>query len=196
MLLGAALFFFLQIRAGNHPHYRRLFSVHPVALRMKCQSAKAKGRRLQQKVASDIVTTFPGLSPDDVRSVSMGCNGEDVLMSPLARTKVPFSIECKNTERLSIWSAIEQCKQNASGHPPLVVFKKNHSEMYATLPWKSLLALLGAPRTASHDPPDLPPSKRRRIAALLGDAQQLLMSSDPLADDAMETDTREGEPHA
>lgn len=143
---------------------------------MKCQSAKAKGRRLQQKVAADIVNTFSDLSPDDVRSVSMGCNGEDVLMSPLAREKVPFSIECKNTERLSIWSAIDQCKGNASSHPPLVVFKKNHSEMYATLPWKSLLALL-APRAPEAA---LPPSKRRRLVALLDDARRVLSS--PRAD--------------
>jgi hypothetical protein len=155
---------------------------------MKCQSAKAKGRRLQQKVAADIVRVFDELSEDDVRSVSMGCNGEDVLLSPLARTKVPFSIECKNTERLSIWNAIEQCKKNADGHPPLVVFKKNHSDMYAAVPWDALLSLLSAQYNNTNVNPSsgMSPTKKRRLVSLLDDMRGALLGGEG---DLMETDT-------
>ncbi len=65
---------------------------------MRTSSAKAKGRRLQQKVRDLILETFSELEEDDVRSTSMGASGEDVLLSPLARKKFPFSVECKNVE--------------------------------------------------------------------------------------------------
>lgn len=65
---------------------------------MKPSSAKAKGRKLQQQVRDLILETFSDLEPDDVRSTSMGAGGEDVLLSPLARRKFPFSVECKNQQ--------------------------------------------------------------------------------------------------
>jgi len=66
---------------------------------VKTSSAKAKGRRLQQKVRDLILETFSELEEDDVRSTSMGAGGEDVQLSPLARRKFPFSVECKNVEK-------------------------------------------------------------------------------------------------
>ena len=93
---------------------------------MKTQSGKAKGRRLQQWVMNQILDRFTGLSDDDVTSRSMGCGGEDVLMSPKARAKFPFSIECKNTERLNLYQAYSQCIDNSKElHEPLLIVKKN-----------------------------------------------------------------------
>ena len=121
---------------------------------MKASSCKNKGRRLQQEVARGILGAFPHLQEDDVRSTSMGAGGEDVQLSVAARQCMPYSIECKNTERLAIWSAIEQCEANApDGSTPLVVFKRNRSKMYAVLPWEHFMALQqkrenGALRTA------------------------------------------------
>lgn len=104
------------------------------------QSAKAKGRRLQQFVRDAILARFPSLQPDDVRSTSMGASGEDILLSPAARAVVPFSIEVKNQQRMNIWAALEQA---ASGdHPPMVVFSRNRSEVYAALRFEDLLGLL------------------------------------------------------
>ena len=109
---------------------------------MKAASCKSKGRRLQQDVARGILAAFPHLQADDVRSTSMGAGGEDVQLSAAARQCMPYSIECKNTERLTIWSAIEQCEANApAGTTPLVVFKRNRSKTYAVLPWEHLMAL-------------------------------------------------------
>lgn len=39
---------------------------------MKPQSAKAKGRRLQQQVAAAVLENYRELTEDDVRSTSMG----------------------------------------------------------------------------------------------------------------------------
>lgn len=109
---------------------------------MRPQSAKAKGRRLQQEVRDALLATFPHLQPDDIRSTSMGASGEDLLLSPAARVVIPFSVECKNVERINIWEAIKQ----ASGrkHPGLVVFRKNGTPAQVTLPFGAFLELLKA----------------------------------------------------
>lgn len=101
---------------------------------MKNQSGKAKGRRLQQWIANEILNRFTGLDPDDVTSRSMGCGGEDVLLSPKARGKFPFSIEAKNTERLNLHRAYTQCIENSKDlHEPLLIVKKNHTRPLAVV---------------------------------------------------------------
>tara|TARA_B100001540_G_scaffold33266_1_gene29246 strand:- start:32 stop:550 length:519 start_codon:yes stop_codon:yes gene_type:complete len=111
---------------------------------MKPSSAKAKGRRLQQRIVSDILKLFPSLEEDDVTSRSMGAGGEDILLSPAARRLFPFSVECKNCERLNVWSAIEQAEANLprSDVTGLVVFSRNHAKTYVAFEWKGFLALL------------------------------------------------------
>jgi len=52
---------------------------------IKTQSAKAKGRKLQQWVRNVILELIHTLEPDDVKSTSMGAGGEDVQLSPAAR---------------------------------------------------------------------------------------------------------------
>ena len=51
---------------------------------MKPQSAKAKGRKLQQGICNLIVSSFPELNADDVLSRSSGAGGVDIMLSPLA----------------------------------------------------------------------------------------------------------------
>ena len=102
--------------------------------RITVQSAKGKGRRLQQFVRDKILDLFKEeLEPDDVRSTSMGASGEDVQLSPLARRKFPFSIETKNQEKLNLWTALIQAEANAKDNIPLLVFKRNRSKAYACL---------------------------------------------------------------
>ena len=72
---------------------------------MKTRSAKNKGKRLQNKVRDLILEKFQTLEPDEVRSTTMGDSGEDVLLSPAARKKFPFSVECKNQEKINIWES-------------------------------------------------------------------------------------------
>ncbi len=109
---------------------------------MKPRSAKNKGKRLQNKVRDIILEKFDKLEPDDVRSITMGDAGEDILLSPAARRLFPFSVECKAQESLSIWSALQQAESNAGKHTPLVIFKRNRSKTYAVLEFKELLKLL------------------------------------------------------
>ena len=91
---------------------------------MKTQSRKAKGRRLQQQFR-DLLIEKLDIDPEDIESRSMGAGGEDLIMSKAARTKFPYSIECKNQERMNIWSAWEQANSNKGMYEPLVVIKKN-----------------------------------------------------------------------
>ena len=110
---------------------------------MKSRSAKAKGRRLQQKVRDLLLETFsPELEPDDIRSAIMGESGEDLKLSPAARKLIPYSFECKNQEKLSIWDALKQAEENGGKHTPILVFKRNRSKTYAVLEFDKLLDLI------------------------------------------------------
>ena len=94
---------------------------------MKTQSAKAKGRRLQQWVVQQLIETFD-IHPEDIKSCSMGAGGEDVQMARSAREKFPYSVECKNVEKLNVWEAYEQAKSNSNDYEPIVIMKKNQKK--------------------------------------------------------------------
>lgn len=92
---------------------------------MKTQSAKAKGRRLQQWFR-DLLIEKLGVHPEDIESRSMGAGGEDLIMARAAREKFPYSIECKNQETINIWKSYEQAKENSGEYEPIVVLKRNN----------------------------------------------------------------------
>ena len=54
---------------------------------MKTQSAKAKGRKLQQWVRDQIIEQLE-VHPEDIESRSMGAGGEDLIMARAARQKL------------------------------------------------------------------------------------------------------------
>ena len=91
---------------------------------MKTQSAKAKGRRLQQWVRDKLIEELD-VHPEDIESRSMGAGGEDLIMARDARKKFPYSIECKNVEKLNVWDAYSQACENSNDYEPIVVMKKN-----------------------------------------------------------------------
>ena len=120
---------------------------------MRPQSAKAKGRRLQQEVRDAVLAAFPQLKPDDVRSTSMGAGGADLLLSPAAQWVFPFYVECKNQESLNIWAALEQAEMGAfkdslvfdrpiSHSIPLVVFRRNATKPYVAFAFNDFMELL------------------------------------------------------
>ena len=94
---------------------------------MKAQSAKAKGRNLQKWVVQKLIELL-GVHEEDVESRSMGAGGEDVIMARAARQKFPYSIECKNVEKLNVWNAYEQAKANCGKYEPILVMKKNRKK--------------------------------------------------------------------
>ena len=94
---------------------------------MKTQSAKAKGRKLQQWVRDQIIEQLE-VHPEDIESRSMGAGGEDLIMARAARERFPFSVECKNVEKLNVWDAYEQAKSNSNDYEPIVIMKKNQKK--------------------------------------------------------------------
>ena len=92
---------------------------------MKTQSAKAKGRRFQQWVRDKLIESL-GIHPEDIESRSMGASGEDLIMARSAREKFPYSVECKNQERLNLCEAYSQAESNCGDYQPIVFLKKNN----------------------------------------------------------------------
>ena len=109
---------------------------------MKTSSAKAKGRRLQQKVRDLLLETFTELEPDDIRSTSMGVSGEDLQLSPAARKLIPFAIECKNQEKLNVWDSLKQAEENSGDYDPVLIFKRNRSKTYAVVNIEKFIELI------------------------------------------------------
>ena len=91
---------------------------------MKTQSAKAKGRRLQQWFR-DLLVSKLGIHKEDIESRSMVAGGEDLIMARSARQKFPYSIECKNQEKINIWESYKQASENSKDYEPVVVLKRN-----------------------------------------------------------------------
>ena len=108
---------------------------------MKTQSRKAKGRRLQQKFMQLLIEKLD-IDPEDIESRSMGAGGEDLIMSKAARTKFPFSVECKNQEKMNIWSAWEQAESNKGLYEPLVVIKRNQQRPLVVLDAENFLDMI------------------------------------------------------
>ena len=109
---------------------------------MKSRSAKNKGKRLQNTVRDILLETFNTLEPDDIKSAVMGDSGEDVQLSPAARKLIPYSIECKNQEKLNIWSSLEQAEKNSGDSKPVLIFKRNRSKTYAVLEIEDFIKLI------------------------------------------------------
>jgi len=107
---------------------------------VKTQSAKAKGRRLQQWFR-DLLIEKLDVHPEDIESRSMGAGGEDLIMAQMARQKFPFSIECKNQERLNVWDAYNQAETNSGKYEPILFIKKNNKKPLAVLDAEYLIKL-------------------------------------------------------
>ena len=72
----------------------------------------------------------------------MGSSGEDLIMGVQTKKLLAYSVECKNQEKLNIWSSLEQAETNSGKHVPLLIFKRNRTKTYAVLEFDKLLELL------------------------------------------------------
>ena len=95
---------------------------------MKTASKKGKGRRLQNYVVEKLLFLF--------------MLGEDIKLSPAVRKKIPYSFECKNQERLNIWSSLKQAEDNSNGYDPVLIFKRNRTKTYACVDFDLFLNLI------------------------------------------------------
>ena len=94
------------------------------------KSGKAKGRKFQQWVRDLLLSAADSLTPDDVRSTSMGAGGSDILMSTAAKAIYPWSVECKAQERVNIWKAYAQAEANKDHEDdePIVFISRNRQK--------------------------------------------------------------------
>lgn len=95
---------------------------------MKTASAKAKGRKLQQWVASkisDLIRLSWG-ADEPIASREMGQSGTDIRMSAEALAKFPWSVECKNQESWGVHSWVEQAKKNKLKNTEWIIFAKRN----------------------------------------------------------------------
>ena len=107
------------------------------------KSRKQKGKALQNRVRQDLVDRL-GIDPGDILSTAMGQSGCDLYLSPAARERFPFAVECKAQERIALPEWWQQCARNAAaeGLAPLLILKQSRREALAVLRWEDLLALL------------------------------------------------------
>lgn len=74
-----------------------------------------------------------GIHEEDIKTAVMGESGEDIIMARAARKKFPFSVECKNVEKLNVWAAYEQASANSGNYEPLLIMKKNRKKPLVVL---------------------------------------------------------------
>ena len=110
---------------------------------MKQISRRKKGRRLQNYLRSKIMQTFPILRPEDVRVAKNGENGADIKLSKIARRVIPYQFECKNQEKLNLWSAWSQTEKNSSDYQPLLIVGKNKQRPLAVVDAEHYFELTG-----------------------------------------------------
>lgn len=99
-------------------------------------SRKAKARRLQNWVAQKIANLLNAEWGKDkeIAPRIMGDSGVDVLLQPHILKQFNYSIECKNSESLNLWKALEQSKANQlSGTDWLLFVKRNNEEPIVVL---------------------------------------------------------------
>ena len=106
-------------------------------------SRKAKGRRFQQAVRQDLIDCL-GIDPGDILSTAMGQSGCDLYLSPAARDRFPYGVECKHQEAIALPAWWRQCKTNAEkeGLTPLLLVKQSRKEPLAVLRWPDLIRLI------------------------------------------------------
>ena len=101
--------------------------------KMKTKSAKAKGRKLQDWVKTNLIY-YLNLSQkvidigSHIRCAIMGERGADVMLSSSIKHLFPFSIECKNQETFKgMYKIIDQAG-NHDKYPPIAFLKMNQKE--------------------------------------------------------------------
>lgn len=116
---------------------------------IKVASGKAKGRDLQMWVCGKIAE-LSGVCFDQhddqclIHSREMGQAGIDIVLRGEALRKFPFSVECKNSEGLSMIEALQQAQSNCSpGTAALVVHKrKSLKQPVVIMEWDTFESLV------------------------------------------------------
>lgn len=97
--------------------------------RISIQSAKAKGRKLQQEIAKKVakVTGCEYGKDLDIDSRPMGQAGTDVILRGKAKELFPFACETKACESWNPHQWIEQAKSNVGEFKTWLLFAKRRN---------------------------------------------------------------------
>ena len=69
-------------------------------------------------------------------------NGPDISLSPLARKKWPWAVECKSRAKFAVYDIISQAESHVTkGTKPLVIIKANRKEPLAIVYAKDFLEM-------------------------------------------------------
>ena len=107
------------------------------------KSSQQKGKRFEREVAKQINKKFenancrrtPLSGGMDFKGDICSINDNSIISE--------FSFECKNQEKLNIWKALEQSRNDAPQRTmPVVVFRKNHSLDYIALELEDFLNII------------------------------------------------------
>jgi hypothetical protein len=110
--------------------------------------SRQKGKRGERQAAEELAAVL-GVTARRGVQYQGGPDSPDVVLDGL-----PIHVEAKRTERLSLWAAVEQSRQDAAtGHVPIVWHKCNRRESVVIVETSQLVALAHAivngPRAAA-----------------------------------------------
>lgn len=106
------------------------------------RSRKSKGAKFQKEIRDLLLETFTELEEDDIKTAIMGESGTDIKLSPAARKLIPFSIEAKAQETISLRKWWDQTKANAGNYIPLLVTKQSRKEPLVILSLDDFIKLI------------------------------------------------------
>lgn len=109
------------------------------------RAAKAKGRGGQNEIVSLLYDAFPELEEGDIKGVTMGEGGVDIILSPAARRIIPLSIEVKRRKNSMVTAykwLDEAGKRLKPGQTPVVFYRSDRKKWLAILPGEDYINLL------------------------------------------------------
>ena len=105
-------------------------------------NAKQKGNRFERQVAKQINKKFETNVRRTPLSGGMNFKGDIICIDDNSIIS-EFSWECKNQEKLNIWKALKQAKNDAPQRTmPVVVFTKNFETEYACIELEDFLNII------------------------------------------------------
>ena len=104
-------------------------------------NANKKGKRFELQVAKYLSKEFETSIRRTPNSGGLSIKGDIMATQGILSE---FNWECKNQEKLNIWKALEQSRNDCIGShkEPLVVFTKNFEKDYVALELKDFVQLL------------------------------------------------------
>ena len=106
-------------------------------------NANKKGKRFELKVAKYLAERLDANIRRTPNSGGLSMKG-DILCIDDNSILSEFNWECKNQEKLNIWKALEQSRNDCLGNAkmPVVCFTKNHERDYIALELDDFVNLL------------------------------------------------------